>query len=91
MAFDTRVETVVFIRANGRGDGEKPRYRQARYVLVNYDNSPDAYLEARSMATVGDPTGAIINPDTGRSLVDRVEFYDFNPFNELHDFSDGGL
>lgn len=90
MAFDTRVETVLYVRANGRGDNT-PLYRQLRFVLANYDGSPDAYLETLSMATMGDPLGAIATSDAGRSLVNRVEYYDNNPFAGLHEFSNGGL
>lgn len=94
MAFEpeTRLETAIFIRTNGRAKGQKPKYRRARFNLVSYDNDPSQYLEVRSACDLFDVAGPVAESDRNRGLIEKVEYFDdMHPFRELHDFSDSGL
>lgn len=92
---ETRVETLVMLRTDGRFKGQVPRYRQARYSLVSYDGSPEQLIEPRSACVLFDPTEQTIPTASAtnnyRNLVTRIEYYENNPFSELHDFSPTGL
>ena len=92
MAFEpeTRRETAIMVRANGRFKGQAPLYRQARFSLVNYDGVPEQYIETRSANPVMDPLGLAGVLDNHKNLIERVEYYDNQPF-DWHDFSDSGL
>jgi hypothetical protein len=94
MAFEpeTRSETAILLRANGRAKGQRPRYRRARFNLVSYDGDPSQYLEVRSACDLFDMTGVVTEPSRYRGLIERFEYFDdTHPFRELHDFSDSGL
>lgn len=94
MAFEpeTRVETAIFVRINGRVKGQAPKYRRSRFNLVKYDGDPSQYLEVRSACELFDPAGPVAESDRYRGIIEKVEYFDdIAPFRELHDFSDSGL
>lgn len=91
MAFEpeTRRETVIMIRAGGRHKGVPSLYRQARFSLVKYDGSPEQWIETRSPGPM-DLTGVAGVDSTYRNLVERIEYYENQPY-DWHDFNDAGL
>lgn len=93
MAFEpeTRVETIILIKASGGGSHNRVLYRRARFSFVEYDGSPDRFIEPVSMSELFDVTGVAGAFNKYRGLVGGTERYDANPLSELHDFSDAGL
>ncbi len=84
-----REETRVFIQI-GNGAGQKPVYREARYLLVSYDGDPELVVEpANAERFVDFMTNActVMKPGTHVGRVAGIQFVQGRQF-EVHSFDD---
>lgn len=65
----------------------RPVYRRMRFNFVEYDGSPDRYIEPVSMSDFYDILSADVLQDDDRGRVVGFEFYTGRPF-EVHSFDD---
>ena len=63
----------------------KPCYKRLGFNLVEYDNSPDLFIEPRYLEGLAQDRITVPTVD-GNGLVNKFEFVTGEPFSGIHQF-----
>ncbi len=84
-----RQETWLFMKG---GPARNPSYHRLRYNIVHYDGSPDGLIEPAALSDfytdihVDPAPVAVPSSVSGLGRFDRMEIFEFPPFDGVHGF-----